>query len=175
MTESQSSDQHYILQCIYCNGNHWSDQCVEFTAAEDIRNKIRDSCDLCLKKGHTAFKNQRNKQSVYCWHLNQHHRTLCPKKFPSIINVSLTERETQQNVRNPSIIVNMQEQECDSARNLDEGKERTEAKQQINGEDVHDQLIKVKSEISELKTIMVDIKEELQNLRLENKCLQKKT
>ena len=45
------------------------------------------------------------------------------------------------------MIVDRQEQECDSARNLDEGKERTEAKQQINGEDVHDQLVKVKSEI----------------------------
>ena len=68
-------------------------------------------------------------------------------------------------MRNPSIIVNRQEQECDSARNLDMGKERTEAKQQINGEDVvHAQLVKVKSEISELKTIVVDIKEELKNL-----------
>ena len=71
------------------------------------------------------------------------------------------------------MIVNRQEQECDSARNLDKGKERTEAKQQINGEDVHDQLIKVKSGISELKTIMVDIKKLLQNLRLEIKGLQK--
>ena len=56
------------------------------------------------------------------------------------------------------MIVNRQEQKCDSARNLDKDKERTEAKRQINGEDVHDQLIKVKSEITELKTIMVDKK-----------------
>ena len=73
------------------------------------------------------------------------------------------------------MIVKMQEQECDSTLNLDKNNERTEAKQQINGEDidVHDQLVKVKSEISEFKTIMVDIKEELQNLRRENKGLQK--
>ena len=172
--QSQSSYQHYILQCRYCNGNHWSDQCVEFPTAEDRKNKIRDSCYLCLKKGHTAFKCQRNKQCVYCGHLNHHHRSLCTKKFPEIINTSLTERETQQKTRNPSTIVNRQEQECDYARNLTEGKERTEAKQQINSENVvHDQLVKVKSEISELKTIMVDIKEELQNLQLENKGLQK--
>ena len=57
--QSQSSYQHYILQCRYCNGNHWSDQCVEFPTAEGRRNKIRDS----LKKGHTAFKCQRNKSS----------------------------------------------------------------------------------------------------------------
>ena len=49
-------------------------------------------------------------------------------------------------MRNPSMIVNRQEQECDSARNLDKGKERTEAEQQIDGEDVvHKQLVKVKS------------------------------
>ena len=72
------------------------------------------------------------------------------------------------------MIVNRLEQECNSARNLDKGKERTDAKQQINGEDVvHAQLVKVKSGISELKTIVVDIKEELQNLQLENKGLQK--
>ena len=73
------------------------------------------------------------------------------------------------------MIVKRQEQECDSTINLDKGKERTEAKQQINGEDidVHGQLVKVKSEISKFKTIMVDIKEELQNLRRENKGLQK--
>ena len=170
----QSLYQHYILQCRYCNGNHWSDQCVEFPTPEDRRNKIKDSCYLCLKKGHIAFKCQRNKQCVYCGHLNHHHRSLCPKKFPEIINASLSVCETQQNMRNQSIIINRQEQECASARNLDKGKERTAAKQQINGEDVvNDQLVKAKSEISELKAIMVDIKEELQNLRLENKCLQK--
>ena len=71
--------------------------------------------------------------------------------------------------------VKRQEQQCDSTRNLDKGKERTEAKQQINGEIivVHDQLVKIKSEITELKTNVADIKEELQNLRLENKGLQK--
>ena len=173
--QSQSSYQHYILQCRYCNGNHWSDQCVEFPTAEDRRKKIKDSCYLCLKKGHTAFKCQRNKQCVYCGHLNHHHRSLCPKKFPGIINASLTERETQQNMRNQSMTVKRQEQQCDSTRNLDKGKERTEAKQQINGEIivVHDQLVKIKSEITELKTNVADIKEELQNLRLENKGLQK--
>ena len=171
--QSQRS-YHYILQCRYCNGNHWSDQCVEFPTAEDRRNKIRDSCYLCLKKGHTAFKCQRNKQCVYCGHLNHHHRSLCAKKFPEIINASLSERETQQNMRNPSMIVNRQEQECDSARNLDKDKERSDAIQQINGENaVHEQLVKVRSEMSEMKTMMLAITEELQDLRLETKGLQK--
>ena len=171
--QSQSSYQHYILQCRYCNGNHWSDQCVEFPTAKDRRNKIRDSCYLCLKKGHTAFKCQRNKQCVYCAHLNHHHRSLCPKKFPEIINASLTEREPQQNIRNPSMIVNRQEQECDLARNLDKEKGRSDAIQQFKGEDaVYEQLVKVRSEMSELKTMILAIKEELQNLRLETKGLQ---
>ena len=77
-------------------------------------------------------------------------------------------------MRNPSIIVNRQEQECDSARNLDKDKERSDAIQQINGENaVHEQLVKVRSEMSEKKTMMLAITEELQDLRLETKGLQK--
>ena len=37
---------------------------------------------------------------------------------------------------------------------------------------MHKQLVKVKSEMSELKIMMLDIKEELQTLRLENKGLE---
>ena len=171
--QSQSSYQHYILQCRYCNGNHWNDQCVEFPTAEDRRNKIRDSCYLCLKKGHTAFKCQRNKQCVYCGHLSHHHRSLCPKKFPKFISSRLTDSGPQQNMRNPSMIINKKEQDCDTARNIDKGRRGTDTEQQIDGEDVvHKQLVKVKSEMSELKIMMLDIKEELQTLRLENKGLE---
>ena len=38
---------------------------------------------------------------------------------------------------------------------------------------MHEQLVKVKSEMSELKTMMLDVKEELQNLRPDTKGLQK--
>ena len=40
-------DYHrFIMQCRFCNGNHWRDQCMEYPTAEDRKQKIKDSCFL---------------------------------------------------------------------------------------------------------------------------------
>ena len=58
-------------------------------------------------------------------------------------------------MRNQSNIVNKQEHECDSAWNFDKGMKRNDAKQQIDGEDVvHEQLVEMKSQMSEMKTMI---------------------
>ena len=80
--QNQTGYQPFILQCRYCDGNHWSDQCTEFRTVEDRKQRISDSCYICLKKGHIAFKCRRKKQCIYCGNLNHHHGSLCPKKFP---------------------------------------------------------------------------------------------
>ena len=83
--QNQNIYHHYKLQCIYYTGNHWSDQCKDFPTAEDRKHKIKDSCYLCLRKGHTVFKCQRNKQCIHCGHLNYHHRSRCPREFPKTL------------------------------------------------------------------------------------------
>ena len=65
-------------------------------------------------------------------------------------------------MRNQINIVNKQEHECDYAWNFDKGIIRNNAKQQIDGEDVvHEQLVEVKSQMSEMKTMKLVIKEEV--------------
>ena len=65
-------------------------------------------------------------------------------------------------MKNQSKIVHNQEQEYDSAWNLDKGKKANDIKQEIDGEYVlHKQLVEVKSQMSDMKTMILDIKEDL--------------
>ena len=62
--QSRTRCQPYIVQCRFCDGNHWSDQCTEYPTIEDRKVKVKDSCYLCLKKGHIAFRCRSYKQCV---------------------------------------------------------------------------------------------------------------
>ena len=89
------TEKDVFALCRYCQCNHWSDQCEEFQTIQDRKQKIKDSCFLCLNKGHIAHRCLRNKTCFYCGHSNNHHRSLCPKKFKSEENES-NQEETQQ-------------------------------------------------------------------------------
>ena len=80
-THRNGSYHRFFQQCKFCNGDHWSDQCVEYTTAEDRKLKIKDSCFLCLQQGHIAHKCRLNKVCYYCKCINHHHRSLCPQEF----------------------------------------------------------------------------------------------
>ena len=69
--------------CINCKGKHWSDECHKFTTVAVRKEKIKGRCYVCLKKGHTPRDCKADKLCVHCQEKNQHHRSLCPKKFPS--------------------------------------------------------------------------------------------
>ena len=162
-SQSHTGYQSYILRCRYCDGNHWSDQCTEFSTAEDRKLQIRDSCYLCLMNGHTAFKCRRNKQCVYCGHLNHHHRSLCPKRFAQ--SFENCDGIGIQNMRNQQKI------ECDSLKikNRAEDKETTDCKQIFIEDEAREQPVNFKSEILELKEALLDVKEEVLFLRMETK------
>ena len=81
--------QELFKRCRYCRGNHWSDQCSEYLTSKDRKLKIKDSCFLCLKPGHIAYKCLSNKGCYHCGRTKHHHRSLCPEKFGKS-----TERET---------------------------------------------------------------------------------
>ena len=137
-TQTQNGYNNYVIQCRYCNGNHCSDQCTAFSTVEDRRQRIKDSCYICLKKGHIAFKCLRKKQCIFCGKINHHHRSLCPKKFP--------ESKT-----------------CTSfSVSLDAGKESTDEKPKNHVQGVlHEKLNEIKSEMLELKTMIIDINKQL--------------
>ena len=74
--------------CRFCNGNHWNDECTKYPTNEARKHKIRGSCFICLKQGHTTNECTLSKRCFYFGQLNSHHRSLCPKKFGYIWNES---------------------------------------------------------------------------------------
>ena len=149
LTQTQTGFHDYVIQCRYCDGNHWSDQCAEFSTVEDRKQRIKDSCYICLKKGHIAFKCLRKKQCIYCGNSNHHHRSLCPKKFH----------------RKRTYV-------CSS---LDVENEKFDKNPQNNVKHLlHEKLNEIKSEMLELKTMMGDINKQLAD-RMTEQTLQKVT
>ena len=68
--------------CIYCSGQHWSDECQTFPTVIARKEKIKGHCFICLKQGHQQKNCTVKKACVYCKQRNRHHRSLCIKKFP---------------------------------------------------------------------------------------------
>ena len=68
--------------CIYCSGQHWSDECQTFPTVTARKEKIKGHCFICLKQDHQQKNCTVKKACVYCKQRNRHHRSLCIKKFP---------------------------------------------------------------------------------------------
>ncbi|XP_062591234.1 uncharacterized protein LOC134252747 [Saccostrea cucullata] len=68
--------------CIFCERNHWSDECTEFRTIEERKRKIRGRCYICLKSGHLSKDCKVDKPCVHCHQTKKHHRSLCNKKIP---------------------------------------------------------------------------------------------
>jgi len=70
------------MRCIFCNQNHWSDECSKYTTQNARKEKLKGSCFKCLQKGHTAKDCQKQRICFHCGKSN-HHRSLCSKLFSS--------------------------------------------------------------------------------------------
>ncbi|XP_060575739.1 uncharacterized protein LOC132733143 [Ruditapes philippinarum] len=80
--------------CRYCDGKHYSDECLKYKTIEERKNRIKGSCFRCLRNNHLQKECKWNKKCVYCGEHNIHHRSLCPSKFKhqSVVeSVSLSE------------------------------------------------------------------------------------
>ncbi|XP_061165990.1 uncharacterized protein LOC133174913 [Saccostrea echinata] len=67
--------------CIFCERNHWSDECKEFRTINDRKEKIRGRCYICLKPGHLSKDCKVDKPCVHCHQTKKHHRSLCNKRM----------------------------------------------------------------------------------------------
>ena len=67
--------------CRFCNGNHWNDECTRYPTIEARKQRIKGSCFICLKQGHKTYECTLTKSCFYCGQVNNHHRSLCPKKY----------------------------------------------------------------------------------------------
>ncbi|XP_061176063.1 uncharacterized protein LOC133185014 [Saccostrea echinata] len=67
--------------CIFCERNHWSDECKEFRTIDERKQKIKGRCYICLKPGHLSIDCKVDKPCVHCHQTKKHHRSLCNKKI----------------------------------------------------------------------------------------------
>ena len=68
-------------RCIYCNLNHWSDQCQKYSTIKERKEFLKGRCMKCLQLSHDMSFCRNNKICVYCKKQNDHHRSLCPSQF----------------------------------------------------------------------------------------------
>ena len=71
------------VQCVYCNLNHWSDECQKFKTLEQRKMKAKGRCFICMS---TVLFFRQCKSSSPCFHCKRkenHHSSLCPQKFAS--------------------------------------------------------------------------------------------
>ena len=94
-TPQQNIKRKLFVICRFCNGNHWSDQCLEYPTLWDRKQHINDSCFRCLKRGHIAYKCIKNNSCFYCGRRNHHDRSLCPLKFATNEKTLSAEKEIQ--------------------------------------------------------------------------------
>ena len=71
----------YSRKCRYCANRHWSDECGEYKTFDERKKRLKGSCYICLKQGHTLEECRLSKLCVYCGKKDAHHRSLCPLKF----------------------------------------------------------------------------------------------
>ena len=90
-TKQQPTTRYYD-QCRYCEQRHWSDECPKYRTVAKRKKQLKDSCLKCLKTGHRAKDCKKGKACVHCGEVNDHHRSLCRKKFSSnVSSAHLTE------------------------------------------------------------------------------------
>ncbi|XP_062602892.1 uncharacterized protein LOC134264633 [Saccostrea cucullata] len=79
-TRNKYGRKHHI--CIFCEQNHWSDECTDFRTIDERKQKIRGRCYICLRPGHLNKDCKVDKPCFHCHQTKKHHRSLCNKKMP---------------------------------------------------------------------------------------------
>jgi len=80
-SSTRKMDYQYSNLCRYCSKKHWSDECRKYATLAERKRQLQDSCYKCLKTGHKTNECHANRMCVHCGIRNDHHRSLCPKKF----------------------------------------------------------------------------------------------
>ena len=83
-TESRSAanPSPKSVQCAFCQGPHYSDECNKYTTVDTRKPQVGNRCFRCLRFGHTVHTCRANKPCFYC-RRSDHHSSLCPSKFSS--------------------------------------------------------------------------------------------
>ena len=71
-------------KCRYCSENHWSDECEKYATIEERKQKIKESCYICLNPTNQSSSCRQKVHCYYCKKRNRHHRSLCPQQFGTV-------------------------------------------------------------------------------------------
>ena len=100
-------------KCVYCQGNHWSDECPRYRTIRQRKERIKGRCSICFGSKHLLRECPSDRQCVYCKRAHNHHRSLCPEKFPKGENEAATVKsEERPVVQVNDTSVQMQENEA---------------------------------------------------------------
>ena len=69
------------VKCVFCEKNHWSDECQRYKTIDERKAKIRGRCFNCLRTDHLFRRCGSEKPCFYCKRKKNHHSSLCPDKF----------------------------------------------------------------------------------------------
>ena len=75
---------------VYCQGNHWSDECPRYQTIIQKKERIKGRCFICFGSQHLLRECPSDRQCIYCKCAHNHHRSLCPEKFPKGENEAAT-------------------------------------------------------------------------------------
>ncbi|XP_057305140.1 uncharacterized protein LOC130642082 [Hydractinia symbiolongicarpus] len=74
--------------CIFCEETHWSDECPKYTTISARKEIIKGRCFSCFSPNHQSKECKKMKSCYHCGESRRHHRSLCPQKFPSKVELS---------------------------------------------------------------------------------------
>jgi len=81
----KGSGPRIIRPCIFCEGQHYNDQCRKYATLATRKRKLNKEkrCFICLKTGHVlkSCPHLYKRCCEYCGKRGYHNRCLCPEKF----------------------------------------------------------------------------------------------
>ena len=95
ITTSRSKEKAKQLNCAFCYGEHFSDECKRYSSTKARSEKIGNNCKICLKF-HPTKNCFRKKPCYHCKSL-EHHRSLCPRGPQPHHNKALTIYDVETN------------------------------------------------------------------------------
>ena len=174
----QNYRQQSFAPCRYCKGNHWTDECMNFTTAEERKQRLKQSCFICLKPGHIAFECVVNKICFHCGRRSHHHRSLCPLKFSSEqqMYAQLTKHDYQKKIKYNPIRIN-KNQRSEEVMPSSHYANETEYKHKLTKLEslhkiTHQGLKQVKVNLKESNIEMSRLKENISDIQLEQSNIQ---
>ena len=97
------------VKCVFCEQDHWSDECKKYPTMDTRKEKIRGRCFICLSKYHLIRECVVNRPCYYCNQRRNHHRSLCPDKFTTKLDCMHIAQEEKPKMVEISSLVSSEE------------------------------------------------------------------